>query len=197
LIGQLKHICNIDPVTGQSAKMDQLRDDLDEVVASGKKAIVFSQYVTTLDEIARRLSDWRPLVYHGGVPHRQRDEIIRQFREEADRPILCLSYGTGAVGLNLQFSNYVFLFDRWWNPAIEDQAINRAHRIGQKDKVLVTRYICPETIESRIAQVLEQKRELFASLIDGHEPSAASMGLSAQEIFGLFDLKLRPPARAA
>ena len=191
LIGQLKQICNFDPATGESAKAEQLEGDLDEVIQSGKKGIIFSQYVSTLDELSRRLKHLNPLSYHGMVPHSQRDEILRQFREDKDRPILLLSYGTGAVGLNLQFSNYVFLYDRWWNPAIEDQAINRAHRIGQKDRVFVTRYICPNTIEARIAQVLDQKRELFSFLIDGHSAPQEGLGLSADEIFGLFDLKVR------
>jgi SNF2 family DNA or RNA helicase len=191
LIGQLKQICNFDPATGESAKTDLLRGDLEEVAASGKKAIVFSQYVRTLEELAGRLAERRPLLYHGGVAPRERERVLQEFRERADRPVLLLSYGTGAVGLNLQFANYVFLFDRWWNPAVEDQAINRAHRIGQKDRVFVTRYVCPDTIESRIAQVLEQKRELFTSLIDGHEPSERDLGMSADEIFGLFDLKVR------
>jgi SNF2 family DNA or RNA helicase len=197
LIGQLKQICNFDPASGESAKGEQLQGDLEEVVASGKKAIVFSQYVSTLEELGRRLRDYRPLLYHGGVAHHQRDEIIRQFREDKSRPVLLLSYGTGAVGLNLQFSNYVFLFDRWWNPAIEDQAINRAHRIGQKDRVFVSRYITPQSIESRIAQVLDQKRELFSFLIDGHEPGQESLSMSAEEIFGLFDLRVRPKNQAA
>ncbi|MBY0587667.1 DEAD/DEAH box helicase [bacterium] len=197
LIGELKQICNFDRTTGESAKAEQLRGDLEEVVSSGKKGIIFSQYVSTLEELGRRLSDYRPLLYHGGVPHHHRDEIIRKFREDADRPILLLSYGTGAVGLNLQFSNYVFLFDRWWNPAIEDQAINRAHRIGQKSRVFVSRYITPQSIESRIAQVLEQKRELFSFLIDGHEPGQESLSMSAEEIFGLFDLRVRSKNQAA
>ena len=80
-----------------------------------------------------------------------------------------MSYGTGSVGLNLQFTNYVFLFDRWWNPAIEDQAINRAHRIGQKEPVFVTRFITQGTIETKIAEVLEKKRQLFNELIEQNE----------------------------
>ena len=72
--------------------------------------------------------------------------------------MILMSYGAGAVGLNLQFCEYVFLFDRWWNPAIEDQAINRAHRIGAKGAVTVTRMISTGTIEERIHQVLEEKR---------------------------------------
>ena len=78
---------------------------------------------------------------------------------------MLMSYGTGSVGLNLQFTNYVFLFDRWWNPAVEDQAINRAHRLGQKHPVTVTRFLSEDTIEGRIADVLEAKRQLFNDLL--------------------------------
>jgi SNF2 family DNA or RNA helicase len=95
------------------------------------------------------------------------------------------------VGLNLQFTNYVFLFDRWWNPAIEDQAINRAHRIGQKEPVFVTRFISQGTIEGRIAEVLEKKRELFNELIAQNGPPPR-LGLSEEDIFGLFDIRSRP-----
>ncbi len=106
-----------------------------------------------------------------------------------------MSYGTGAVGLNLQFAGYVFLFDRWWNPAVEDQAINRAHRIGQKSQVIVTRFICKDTIEERIDMVLRQKRELFESVLGDGNTTNVSLSLTASEIFGLFDLKARDAKR--
>jgi SNF2 family DNA or RNA helicase len=90
--------------------------------------------------------------------------------------------------LNLQFCRYVFLFDRWWNPAIEDQAINRAHRIGAAGSVTVTRMLMAGTIEQRIAAVLDQKREMFDELFsDSRAPGSA--GLSREEIFGLFNLR--------
>ena len=107
-----------------------------------------------------------------------------------------MSYGTGSVGLNLQFTNYVFLFDRWWNPAIEDQAINRAHRLGQKAPVFVTRFVSQDTIEGRIAEVLEKKRQLFNELIEQNGPPP-SLGLSEDDIFGLFDIQARPRRAAA
>ena len=112
-----------------------------------------------------------------------------------DCHLLLMSYGTGAVGLNLQFAGYVFLFDRWWNPAVEDQAINRAHRIGQKNPVIVTRFICKDTIEERIDMVLRQKRELFESVLGDGNTTNVSLSLTASEIFGLFDLKARDAKR--
>jgi SNF2 family DNA or RNA helicase len=106
-----------------------------------------------------------------------------------------MSYGTGSVGLNLQFTNYVFLFDRWWNPAVEDQAIKRAHRIGQKEPVFVTRFVVQETIEGRIAEVLERKRQMFSDLIEQNGPPP-QLGLTENEIFGLFDIRARPARKS-
>ncbi len=103
--------------------------------------------------------------------------------------MLLISYGAGGVGLNLQFAEYVFLFDRWWNPAVEDQAINRAHRIGAAGPVTVTRFLAVDTIEQRIDQVLREKREIFDTIFSDVAPHA-NLGLTQQEIFGLFKLKM-------
>ena len=99
-----------------------------------------------------------------------------------------MSYGAGGVGLNLQFVNYVFLFDRWWNPAVEDQAINRAHRIGVDGPVTVTRFLMLDTIEERIDRILQEKRELFDMIFSGAE-GRRKLGLTQEELFGLFQLK--------
>jgi SNF2 family DNA or RNA helicase len=196
LVMRLKQICNFDPVTGQSAKLEQLRADLAEVAASGRKAIVFSQWVEPLEMLARSLRPLGPLRFHGRVPIRERPAVLDQFRTDPRKHVLLMSYGTGSVGLNLQFTNYVFLFDRWWNPAVEDQAINRAHRIGQREPVFVTRFVTPGTIEGRIAEVLERKRQLFTELIE-HNDSPPHLGLTEEELFGLFDIQARPSRAAA
>ncbi|HVX63414.1 MAG TPA: DEAD/DEAH box helicase, partial [Pirellulales bacterium] len=170
LVLRLKQICNFDPATGESAKLERLAADMEEIAASGQKALVFSQWVHTLDKLDQRLKQYHPLSYHGGIPSRKRDDIIRQFKENPDRHLLLISYGAGSVGLNLQFAQYVFLFDRWWNPAIEDQAINRVHRIGAAGPVTVTRFLTLGTIEERINQVLEEKREIFDTIFSDAEP---------------------------
>ena len=188
LVLRLKQICNFDPVTGESSKIDRLKADMEEVAASGQKAIVFSQWVDSLKVIGRELKEFRPLEYHGRIPSRQRDPILQEFKENPERHVLLMSYGAGAVGLNLQFCRYVFLFDRWWNPAIEDQAINRAHRIGAAGSVTVTRFIMAGSIEQRIHEVLQAKRDLFNEILsDGDTPT--KRGLSRDEIFGLFNLR--------
>jgi SNF2 family DNA or RNA helicase len=187
LVLRLKQICNCDPATGASSKIERLKADMEEVAASGQKAIVFSQWVDALKVIGKNLLPHNPLEYHGRIPSKQRDPILQEFKENPDRKVLLMSYGAGAVGLNLQFCRYVFLYDRWWNPAIEDQAINRAHRIGAAGSVTITRMIMAGTIEQRIHEILEAKRELFREILsDGDSPSRR--GLSKDEIFGLFKL---------
>ncbi len=187
LVLRLKQICNFDPVTQESAKFDRLVADLEEVAQSGQKAIVFSQWVNTLDKLEQRLRRFGPLAYHGRIPHARRDAVLERFRTQNQHSVLLMSYGAGSVGLNLQFCGYVFLFDRWWNPAVEDQAINRAHRIGCAGPVTVTRFLTQDTIEERIDAVLEEKRELLQAVLSATEPDRRS-GLSRQEIFGLFNL---------
>ena len=197
LVMRLKQIANFDPLTGESSKLDRLIADMEEISASGGKAILFSQWTKTIDWLADRTKQFGRLVYHGGVPTKQREPILAKFKEDPDSHLLLMSYGTGAVGLNLQFAGYVFLYDRWWNPAVEDQAINRAHRIGCKSQVIVSKFICKDTIEERIDLVLRQKRELFRKVLGEGDNEDASLSMSASEIFGLFDLKKRTKAGTA
>ncbi|MCH5377731.1 MAG: SWF/SNF helicase family protein [Planctomycetes bacterium] len=127
--------------------------------------------------------------YHGKIPSKQREGVIERFKNDPSKHVILMSYGAGSVGLNLQFCRYVFLFDRWWNPAIEDQAINRAHRIGVAGSVTVTRMLTVGTIEERINQILEEKRELFDTIFSETGGSPSSAGLTQDEIFGLFNLR--------
>ena len=193
LVLRLKQICNFDTATGESAKLDCLEAELEEVQASGRKALVFSQWVETLRRLDDRFARFGALQYHGGMSTMARDEAIRRFKQEKKHSVLLLSYGAGAVGLNLQFSQYVFLFDRWWNPAVEDQAINRAHRIGAAGAVTVTRFLSVDTIEERIDEVLRRKRDLSETILSQAEAPAAS-GLTAEDLFALF--RLAPPQRS-
>ena len=188
LVLRLKQICNFDTATGASAKLERLEADLDEVAASGRKAIVFSQWVGAIERLAAGLGRFGPLAYHGRIPHRRREEVIRRFRDDPAAHVLLMTYGAGGVGLNLQFAGYVFLFDRWWNPAVEDQAINRAHRIGSNGPVTVSRFLVRDTIEERIDRILQEKRDLFEAIFAGAE-GPRKLGLTQEEVFGLFQLR--------
>ncbi len=189
LVLRLKQICNFDPCTGDSPKLQRLEADLEEIAASGRKAIVFSQWTETIFRLSKHLQRFGALEYHGKISPAARDAVIQKFKESPDHHVLLMSYATGAVGLNLQFCNYVFLFDRWWNPAIEDQAINRAHRIGVKGAVTITRFLMLNTIEERINRILEEKRALFETILSGSREKNQKLGLTQDEVFGLFKLK--------
>jgi superfamily II DNA or RNA helicase len=195
LITQLRQICNFDPRSRESAKLDRLLEDLDEIVASDHKTLVFSQFVDERSGI-KRLKASLPKSYlaldlHGEHPPTERQGIVESFNKDPERRVLLLSYGVGGLGLNLQAANYVYLFDRWWNPAVEEQAVKRAHRVGQMKKVFVRRFVCRNTIEERILRTLNEKRRLFDHVIDENRPDE-SMGLTAEEMFRLFDIKVRP-----
>lgn len=193
LVLRLKQISNYDPLTQESSKLERLQADMEEIAASGGKAILFSQWTKTIDWLEERMRPYGCLVYHGGIPQPKREPILTRFKEDPDSHIILMSYATGAVGLNLQFAGYVFLYDRWWNPAVEDQAINRAHRIGCKSQVIVSKFICKDTIEERIDRVLNEKREMFRRVLGEGDNTNASLSLNAGEIFGLFNMKARTP----
>ncbi len=190
LITRLKQICNADPRTGASCKLDDIANRLAELTARGHKAVVFSQYVSSAAGVrlaAKRLAEFQPLVLTGDVPAPERPAVIETFRTVAAHRALIVSLGVGGVGLNLQEASYVFHLDRWWNPAVERQAEDRVHRIGQTVKVHVVKYTCVDTIEERIDRVLEGKQALFDELVDDVSLDLAGR-LSREELLGLFGL---------
>ena len=194
LIVRLKQICNFCPVSGQSAKLDDLLPRLEELRADRLRALVFSQFADSTfgaAAIAYRLRAFRPLLYTGAMTPTQRDAVVSEFRENSEYRVLVLSLRAGGQGLNLQDASYVFHFDRWWNPAVERQAEDRSHRLGQTLPVNVYRYICEGTVEERIAEVLRDKQLLFDQMVD--DVSLDLRGtLNAEELFGLFGLTPPP-----
>ena len=172
LLTHLKQICNhpsqylkeAGPYKGRSGKLERLTDMLEEVMESGDKALVFTQFKEMGDRLQVHLNDvlgFEPPFLHGGSSREQRDEMVRSFQEDADgSPILLLSLKAGGVGLNLTAATHVFHFDRWWNPAVEDQATDRSYRIGQTRNVQVHKLITMGTLEEKIDAMLESKRDL-------------------------------------
>src|SRR5208337_3233647 len=170
LILRLKQICNFCPETGDSAKLDDLRHRLEQFRASDVKALVFSQFVEEpfgVLRLARELQKLRPLVITGGMDQPTRSAAFDSLERDQSRRVMVLSLRAGGTGLNLTAASRVIHFDRWWNPAVEIQAEDRVHRIGQTQPVEVFAYVCSDTVEERVAKILEEKRALFSDVIDG------------------------------
>ena len=172
LLLRLKQICNAAPESGESGKLDDLERRIEQVAASGEKALVFSQFVAApfgVHAIATRLRRFAPLILSGGQDAVTRAAVLTRFAEEEHRRVLVLSLRAGGVGLNLTAASVVFHFDRWWTAAVEQQAEDRAHRMGQTRPVQVFAYVCGETVEERIAEIIAHKQTLFDLFVDGVE----------------------------
>ncbi|GAA4048918.1 DEAD/DEAH box helicase [Agromyces indicus] len=170
-----------------SAKLDALFEQLDDVLAEGHRALVFSQFTSFLGRVAGRLeAEGVPYAYlDGATPARARDEEVARFRSGA-ASVFCISLKAGGFGLNLTEADYVFLLDPWWNPASEQQAVDRAHRIGQDRRVMVYRLVAEGTIEEKVMALKARKGELVASVLDG-DPGATDAALSAADVRELLD----------
>ena len=172
LLLRLKQICNAAPESGESGKLDDLERRIEQVAAAGEKALVFSQFVAApfgVQAIATRLRRFAPLILSGGQDAVTRAAVLTRFAEEEHRRVLVLSLRAGGVGLNLTAASVVFHFDRWWTAAVEQQAEDRAHRMGQTRPVQVFAYVCGETVEERIAEIIAHKQTLFDLFVDGVE----------------------------
>jgi superfamily II DNA or RNA helicase len=181
LLTALKQICNHPahylrepgPLPRRSGKLDRLTEMLEEAVAAGDQMLVFTQFREMGDRLVSHLEatlDIPVLYLHGGVPRAARDAMVRRFQEGPEpAPVFVLSLKAGGTGLNLTRASRVFHFDRWWNPAVEDQATDRAHRIGQKRVVQVYRLLAAGTVEEKIDAVLADKRALADRVIGAGE----------------------------
>ena len=157
-------------IISQSHKLERLLEMTDEVISNGEKILIFTQF-TKMGDILQKIFEYKYkfkiLYFHGGVPEMNRRKIVDQF-QSADiesPPILILSLKAGGTGLNLTQGTTVVHFDRWWNPAVEDQATDRAYRIGQKSVVNVYKFITNGTIEEKIDSLLEEKRDLADKIV--------------------------------
>jgi len=169
LILRLKQICNACPRTGASAKLDDLLPRLHQVAEAGEKALVFSQFVAApfgAEAVAAAMKPLNPVLLTGRMSIAARDDAVAQFTSDRGRHVLVASLRARGVGLNLTAASVVFHFDRWWNPAVETQAEDRAHRIGQTRPVQVFSYLTPDSIEQWIGEILRDKRALFDDIIE-------------------------------
>ncbi|NIK59465.1 superfamily II DNA or RNA helicase [Kribbella shirazensis] len=198
LLTGLKQICNHpaqylkEPddarLTGRSGKLELLDELLDTIVAEDGAVLVFTQYVAMARLLERHLAEHGipTQLLHGGTPVAQREAMVDRF-QAGEVPVFLLSLKAAGTGLNLTRADHVVHYDRWWNPAVEDQATDRAYRIGQTRPVQVHRLIAEGTIEDRIAAMLSSKRELAEAVLTGGE--AALTELSDTELADLVELR--------
>lgn len=176
LILHLKQICNHpDQYLGQkefspaqSGKFEMLRELAETIYEKRERVLVFTQFrelTDALDDFLAEIFHIRGGVIHGGIPVKERNQIVERFQGDAYMPYLVLSVRAGGTGLNLTKANHVIHFDRWWNPSVENQATDRAFRIGQDKNVMVHKFVCKGSVEEKIDALIESKRELAENVI--------------------------------
>ncbi len=198
-LSKLKQVCNHpahflgdnSAIPGRSGKLARLTEMLEEVLQAGDRALVFTQF-TEMGEILRKhLQETfgrEVLFLHGGVSRAQRDRMVGRFQAGGEGPqIFLLSLKAGGTGLNLTAANHVFHFDRWWNPAVEDQATDRAFRIGQARNVQVHKFLCVGTLEEKIDEMIERKKGVAFQVVGTGE--AWLTELSDEELRDVFALR--------
>ncbi len=178
LLTALKQICNhpahylkqSGPIAGRSGKLAAFDELTDVIISGGESMLVFTQYTEMAKLLARHLAGrgMESLFLHGGVPVKRRETMVARF-QAGEVPVFLLSLKAGGTGLTLTRATHVLHYDRWWNPAVEDQATDRAYRIGQDRPVQVHRLVTEGTLEDRIASLLETKRELADAVIGSGE----------------------------
>jgi SNF2 family DNA or RNA helicase len=198
-LSKLKQVCNHpaqflgdnSPLPGRSGKLTRLTEMAEEMIAVGDRALVFSQFAEMGEILRRHLQETfgqEVLFLHGAVPKAQRDRMVERFQGAQDGPsIFILSLKAGGTGLNLTRANHVFHFDRWWNPAVENQATDRAFRIGQTRNVQVHKFLCAGTLEEKIDEMIERKKGIAEKVIGAGEGWLTE--LSTAELKDLFSLR--------
>ena len=188
---RLRQICDtpalfMDDYQGASGKLDSLRDLLLQVAAGGHRVLIFSQFKGMLEKIEKELPDLGLTSFKitGSTPAHDRQEMTKAFNQ-GERDAFLISLKAGGVGLNLTGADTVILVDLWWNPAVEAQAIGRAHRMGQEQMVEVYRLITKGTIEEKIQELQEQKKHLVSQVLDGTESRASLSLAEIREILGI------------
>ena len=196
-ITALKQICNHPvayrhddgPLDGRSGKLARLEEIIEQVYAAGERALVFTHFAEWGQKLATHLSsrfDVPVGCYHGGLSRGARDQLVTDFQKLEGPGTLVLSLKAGGTGLNLTNANHVVLYDRWWNPAVEDQARDRAWRIGQNKTVIAHRLVCPGTVDERVEEVVAGKRHIADLVL----PKSSSLGdLDPQQLQAALGLR--------
>ena len=195
---RLKQVCNhpahyLDDGTdlaGRSGKLTRCEDLLDAILEAGEKVLVFTQYTAWGERLAAHLArrcGSEPLWLHGGLARAQRDTLVARFATAAGPPIFLLSLKAGGTGLNLTAASHVIHYDRWWNPAVEDQATDRAHRLGQRRSVHVHKLVCGGTVEEGIDALIAGKRQLAERVVASGEQALSR--LSTEDLRELIRLR--------
>ncbi len=172
---RLRQICCHPLLVGEavpSGKLDALMDDIETAIAEGRKVLVYSQFTSMLKLIGKSVQEhgWGYAYLDGQT--QDREQVVSRFQNDASVPLFLISLKAGGVGLNLTAADYVFLADPWWNEAVEDQAISRAHRIGRRDTVIAKRYVARESIEEKMMKLKAAKRKLVEEIFDEEALSA-------------------------
>jgi SNF2 family DNA or RNA helicase len=199
-LSKLKQVCNHpaqflkdnSAIPDRSGKLARLVEMLEEVIEAGERGLIFSQFAEMGEILKRHLEATfgrEVLFLHGAVPKARRDEMVARFQKQdaAGSPIFVLSLKAGGTGLNLTAASRVFHFDRWWNPAVEQQATDRAFRIGQRRNVFVHKFLCAGTLEEKIDAMIERKRALAETIVGGGEEWVTK--LSTAELRDLLALR--------
>jgi SNF2 family DNA or RNA helicase len=198
-IMKLKQVCNHpaqflgdnSKIPGRSGKLERLTEMVEEMMEVGDRALIFSQFAEMGAILKRYLEETfgrEVLFLHGGVEKKKRDWMVERFQSEENGPhLFILSLKAGGTGLNLTKANQVIHFDRWWNPAVENQATDRTFRIGQKRNVMVHKFICAGTLEEKIDEMIERKKEIADRVVETGEGWLTE--LSTDELKELFTLR--------
>jgi SNF2 family DNA or RNA helicase len=168
-----------------SSKVEALLDALGDAVADGHKALVFSQWTSFLDRIEPHLGEASIAFTRLDGSTRDRAAVVDAFQRADGPPVMLVSLTAGGTGLNLTAADHVFLLDPWWNPAAEDQAADRAHRIGQERPVLVYRMVAKDTVEERVLALAAEKRKLAGAVLEGE--SGMAVGITREDVLGLLE----------
>ncbi len=169
-------------IAAPSAKLDALIPALDEVIAQGHKALVFSQFTSFLSLVRKRLDAAGTTYEYLDGRVRDRQKRVDRFQDDPACPLFLISLKAGGQGLNLTAADYVYILDPWWNPAVEAQAIDRAHRIGQTRHVIATRLVARDTIEEKILELQASKRALADAILGQDQGVLAQIGRDELEM---------------